>query len=164
MPKTRLKTAVAGTLTALGLLTAGFVGGWEGKRNTAYWDSIGKVWTVCYGETRNIRKGMHFTNEQCAEMLGDGLVEFEAGIRPCFKDPDAIPDKAYAASLSLAWNIGQGAFCRSTVIRRFNDGNYRGACDAFLAWNKAGGRIVKGLVNRRNAERALCLDGISNAR
>jgi len=64
------------------------------------------------------------------------------------------------ASVSLAYNIGTGGFCRSTAARRFNAGNWRGGCDAFLMWNRAGGRVVRGLTLRRQRERAICLTGL----
>ncbi|WP_373929255.1 lysozyme [Sphingomonas aerolata] len=59
--------------------------------------------------------------------------------------------------MSLAYNIGTGGYCGSTVDRRFDAGQWRAACDAFLLWNKAGGRVVNGLDRRRRAERDLCL-------
>ncbi|MBZ8133209.1 lysozyme [Afifella sp. IM 167] len=154
----RLTKGVLGTLTAAGILAVGFVGGWEGKHNTAYRDIVG-VPTICFGETRGVEMGDTATDEECAAMLGDGLVEFEAGIRRCLKNPDQIPDKSYVAFLSAAYNIGQRAFCGSSMARRWNAGNLEGACDALLLWNKAGGRVIRGLVNRRKAERELCLEG-----
>lgn len=156
---TRLKKGMIGGLTAVGILAVGFVGGWEGKRNTAYLDIVG-VPTVCFGETRGVKLGDKYTDEQCKAMLGEGLVEFEQGMRKCLVRPDTIPDKSYAMFLSLTYNIGQGAFCRSTIARRLNSGDIRGACDGLLAWNKAGGKVVQGLVNRRKAEHKLCLEGV----
>lgn len=158
MARSRVKTA-AGALTALGMFVAAFIGGWEGKRNQAYQDIVG-VWTVCYGETRGVERGDRYTDEQCLVMLGEGVAEFEQGVRRCLVNPDAIPSKSYAAILSLSYNIGIGAFCKSSVARRINAGDLRGGCDAILAWNKAGGRVVQGLVNRRKAEHALCLEGV----
>ena len=154
----RLKKAGIG-LTAAGVLAVATVGAYEGLRTTSYRDVIG-VWTACYGETRGIKPGMRFTKAQCDQMLVDGLEDFEAGMRRCLANPDAIPDKPYVAFLSLSYNIGTGAFCRSTVARRANAGDLRGACEAMLAFNRAGGREVRGLTNRRQAERKLCLEGV----
>jgi lysozyme len=67
-----------------------------------------------------------------------------------------------AASVSLAYNIGTTAFCRSTVARRFNAGQWKAGCDAFLMWDRAGGRKVRGLTRRREAERAICLRGLTS--
>ncbi len=146
-----------------GLMAAGvaLVGAWEGRKLVAYKDIVG-VPTVCFGETRGVKMSDAYTKEQCQVMLGDGLVEFEAGMRGCLTEPDKVPDGPYIAALSLSYNIGTGAFCRSTVRMRFNQENYRAGCDAFLMWNKAGGRVVKGLTNRRKHERRVCLDGIGN--
>lgn len=93
-------------------------------------------------------------------MLGNALVEFETGMRKCLTSPDKVPDKPYVAFLSLSYNIGTGAFCRSSVARYANSADYRRACDAISLYNKAGGRVVKGLVNRRADERKLCLEGL----
>lgn len=154
----RLKKAGLG-LTAAGVIAVATVGGYEGLRTKAYRDVVG-IPTVCFGETRGVKMGDRYTVDECKAMLGDALVEFETGMRRCLKAPDQIPDKTYVAFLSLSYNIGQGAFCRSTVARRANAGNLKGACDAMLAWNKAGGRVIQGLVNRRKGERLLCLEGL----
>jgi lysozyme len=154
---TRLKKA--GKFTTIGAAVVALIGVWEGVRTTAYRDIVG-IPTVCFGETRGVKMGDKYTYEECKEMLGDAVIEFEQAIRQCLKQPDKVPDKVYASSLSLAYNIGQKAFCRSTVARKINEGEYKEACDAFLMWNKAGGKVSKGLTNRRNDERRICLDGL----
>lgn len=146
-------------LTAAGALALGLVGGYEGLRLTAYRDIVG-VPTVCFGETRGVRLGDRYSVEDCKAMLGDALIEFESGMRRCLTKPDAIPDRTYVAFLSLTYNIGVGAFCRSSVARLANQGQITAACNAMLAWNKAGGKVVKGLQRRRVEERALCLTGL----
>ena len=154
----RLKKAGIG-VTAAGAAAIALVGTWEGLRLTSYRDVIG-VWTVCYGETRGVKPGMRFTRQQCGDMLIDGLEDFEVGMRACLRNPDAIPDKPYVAFLSLSYNIGAGAFCKSSVARKANAGDLRGACDALMLYTRAGGREIKGLVNRRVDERRLCLEGL----
>jgi len=156
--KTRLVGA-AGAIAGLGMLAVGFVGNWEGLRLYAYQDVIG-VWTACYGETKGIKPGMKFTKQQCDVMFIDSLSEHEAGMRKCLTKPDAIPDKPYVALLSLAYNIGSGAFCKSSIARHANAGDLKAACNAILLYNKAGGKVVQGLVNRRKEERKLCLAGL----
>lgn len=136
-------------------LAVAFVGGYEGLRTKAYRDIVGVV-TVCYGETRGVKMGDSFTKDECDEMFGDGLAEFDEAVQRCIHV--ALPDKRRVAFVSLAYNIGSGGFCRSTVARKANEGDVRGACDAILAWNKAGGRVVAGLTRRREAERKLCLE------
>lgn len=155
--KSRFK--VAAVLTALGLATVGVVGPFEGVRLVAYRDIVG-VPTVCYGETRGVRMGDRYTAEECLEMLGDGIVEFEQEIRKCLKAPDTIPDGPYIAFNSLAYNIGAKAFCGSTLVRLANAGDLEGACRQLPRWNRAGGRVVKGLVNRRAEEMRICLEGL----
>lgn len=157
MTASRLKKGGAGLAAAIAL-----IGTWEGVRTVAYRDIVG-VPTVCFGETRGVKMGDRYTMEECRAMLGDGIVEFEAGMRKCLAKPDAVPEKAYVAFLSLSYNIGTGAFCKSTVARRANAGDVKGACDAILAFNKAGGRVVQGLVNRRADERRICLSSFKEA-
>lgn len=150
----RLKNVGALMVAAIAL-----VGSWEGLRTVAYKDIVG-VPTVCFGETRGVEMGDRYTVEECQVMLGTALVEFETGMRRCLSEPDEIPGKSYVAFLSLSYNIGTGAFCRSTVARKANAGDIRGACEAILMWTRAGGRVVQGLVNRRAEERQICLEGI----
>jgi lysozyme len=61
----------------------------------------------------------------------------------------------------LTYNIGGAAYCRSTVARRFNAGRWKEGCDAYLMWNRGGGRVIRGLTLRRQDERKLCLSGLS---
>ncbi len=63
----------------------------------------------------------------------------------------------FDALVSLTYNIGSGAFNNSTLLKKLNKGDYQGAADQFLVWNKAGGKVMKGLVRRREAEQALFL-------
>lgn len=135
------------------------IGGYEGLRLYSYQDVIG-VWTACYGETRGIKPGMTFTKAECDAQFAKGLVEFETGMRACLKQPDDVPIRPYIAFLSLSYNIGLGAFCQSSVARYANAGDLRAACNRIPAFNKAGGRVVKGLVTRRGDEQKYCLSGL----
>jgi lysozyme len=159
--KSRLRNALVG-VTALGMVAVGYVGGKEGLKLVAYPDIIG-VWTGCYGETKGMHKGMRFTKGQCDSMLVDSLVDHETGMRKCLKDPDAIPDKSYLAFLSGTYNIGVGAFCRSSMARRANIGDLRGACNALMLYVNAGAKKnVRGLVLRSTDEKKLCLEGLKS--
>ncbi|MFO1202997.1 MAG: lysozyme [Tabrizicola sp.] len=129
---------------------------WEGRELVPYPDIVG-VLTWCDGETRGKPKAV-YTHAECDLITEAAAAEFEAAIRPCL--PDALPPKTRAAFISAAYNIGSGAFCRSSMSRRALAGDLRGACDALMLWTKAGGRVVKGLVNRRTAERKLCLEAL----
>lgn len=63
----------------------------------------------------------------------------------------------FDAMVSFTYNVGCGAFGSSTLLRKHNARDYKGAADEFLRWNKAGGKILNGLVRRRDAERKLYL-------
>lgn len=150
----RLKKGGAALAAALAM-----IGGYEGLRLYSYQDVIG-VWTACYGETKGIRSGMKFTKAECDDMFAKRLVEFETGMRACLKQPDAVPIKPYIAFLSLSYNIGIGGFCKSSVAAYANAGDYRAACNRIPAFNKAGGRVIRGLVVRRTDEQKYCLAGV----
>lgn len=150
----RLKKSAVALAAAVSL-----IGGYEGLRLYSYQDVIG-VWTACYGETKGIRSGMKFTKAECDEMFAKRLVEFETGMRACLKQPDAVPIKPYIAFLSLTYNIGVGGFCKSSVAAYANVGDYRKACNRIPAFNKAGGRVIRGLVVRRTDEQKYCLEGV----
>jgi lysozyme len=126
----------------------------------AYADIVG-VWTICDGDTKGVRPGMVETPEGCVKRLERQLVAHAEPVLRCVPAL-ARPDREnqLIASVSLAYNIGTAGFCRSTAARRFNAGDWAGGCDAFLLWNKAGGRVVRGLQLRRERERALCLKGL----
>ena len=89
-------------------------------------------------------------------MLGGSLAKYADGVLKCTPSLKNNPH-ALAAATSLSYNIGTAAYCRSTADKRFDAGNIRGGCDALLMWNRAGGREVRGLTNRRKAERQICL-------
>lgn len=130
----------------------------------AYLDIAG-IATVCDGITKGVRMGQVYTEAQCAMMLERELVIHAEGVMKC--SPGLKPERLApqrAAAVSLAYNIGVAGYCGSTAAKRFNAGNYRGGCDAFMAWNKARVdgvlRPVLGLTNRRARERAMCLKGL----
>lgn len=135
----------------------------EGLRLKAYKDAVG-VWTIGYGTTAAAglgiapKDGMVITEAEAEGYLVKGLEKFGASIRPKITAP--INENEYGAFLSLAYNIGPGAFAKSSALRKFNAGDKAGAADAILMWNKAGGKVLKGLVRRREAERALFLTPI----
>lgn len=131
----------------------------EGTRYKAYRDIVG-VWTICQGDTKNVRPGMIETREGCERRLEQQLIAHAGPVLKCTPWlAGEGRDYPRAAAVSLAYNIGTSAYCRSTAARRFNAGDWRGGCDAFLRWTKAGGKEVRGLRLRRERERALCLTG-----
>lgn len=146
------KPVIIGAVAALAL-SVPFIGSWEGKSNDPYRDIVG-VETVCYGETRvDMRR---YSDAECTAMLTSAVQGFQNEVLRCTPGLANKPE-VLAAATSLAYNIGSRSYCRSTAAKRFNAGNIRGGCDAIKMWNKAGGKVVRGLVNRRNAEYNLCI-------
>ena len=133
---------------------------WEGLRLSTYRCS-GDVLTIGYGTTAAAgvgikpRLGMTITKAEAEWYLEKALVKFAAKVDPLITAP--ANDNERSAFLSLAYNIGPGAFARSSALRHFNAGNKEQAAASILLWNKAGGRKVRGLVNRRADERKLFL-------
>ena len=138
---------------------------WEGLKTTAYLDTIASppVWTICFGETHNVRPGEVRTRQQCEEGLRQGLIRYRNGIHQGFtpetRNTRLTPERD-AAFVSLSWNVGIGGVRNSTATRRLNQGDIRGACEALTWWNRAGGRVIRGLVNRRADEHRLCVMGL----
>lgn len=131
----------------------------EGCRLTAYQDSVG-VWTIGYGWTRPVdgvpvRSGMTIKQEVAERLLKTGLVSYEKDVSKLVKVK--LAQGQFDALVSFAYNLGARALSTSTLLKRLNAGDYRGAADEFLRWNKAGGKVLAGLTRRREAERALFL-------
>lgn len=154
------KRAGAGIGAAI-LIAVPLVANFEGLWTTAKVDRIGtgQPVTWCYGETEGrVKAGEKFTKQECDAQLAAKLPRYAAEIAPCIKVP--VSDKTRAAFISFSYNVGTAGFCHSSAARRLNAGDAKGACDALLMWNRARGRVVRGLTNRRQAERRLCLEGI----
>ena len=132
----------------------------EGFRAKAYLDSVG-ILTIGYGTTAaagvGIKPalGMTITEAQAHSYLMAAVDKFAAQISPKITRP--INENEFGAFVSLAYNIGPGAFGKSSALRKFNAGDKQGAANSILLWNKAGSKVLPGLVRRREAERALFL-------
>ena len=135
---------------------------WEGKRNRSYQDIVG-VWTICYGHTRTAGPNQYRSDEDCRQLLVEEIHEYRDGLHAYFTPQtrqSRLTDERDAAYTSLAFNVGIRGAGRSTATRRLNAGDIRGGCEALTWWNKAGGRVVRGLVRRRAEERSYCLRGL----
>lgn len=126
----------------------------EGFSGRAYQCPAG-VWTIGYGFTAGVQPGDTITREQAEARLDRELAEFGAGVARLLTRP-ATPNQ-FGAMASLAFNVGLAAFARSSVLRLHNAGDFEAAARAFHLWNRAGGRVLRGLVRRRAAEAALYL-------
>ena len=126
----------------------------EGYREEAYQDAVG-VATVGYGETAGVRMGDRTTPERALVQLLKSTEKHAGAIRQCIKVP--LYQHEFDAYVSLAYNIGPGNFCRSTLVKKLNAGDYTGACQEIKRWNKAGGKVLAGLTKRRQKEYRLCM-------
>lgn len=131
----------------------------EGLRLKAYPDpaSGGDPWTIGYGSTRNVHKGMVITLEEAEHRLDDDMAEAYACVDHAVTVP--LDYRQRDALCSFVFNVGCGAFRKSTLLKLLNSGDYLGAGAQFPRWNKAAGKVMPGLVKRRGAERALFLSG-----
>ena len=146
-----------GALAISGASLMTFVALWEGDERTAYADKLAYgVATVCNGHTGpDVKVGDVWTKAQCDAILVKNIEKHGQGLLRC--TTVALNQHQYDALAAWTFNVGVGAACGSTLIKLLNAGRYTDACMALDKWVYAGGRKVQGLVNRRAAERALCL-------
>lgn len=156
----------AGKIGAGAILCAcAFIQPWEGLWTTAQVDKIGTGHpiTYCYGQTNEngaVRVGQKFTPQQCSDLLAKTLPKYWTEIYPCILVE--LSDKPKAALISAAYNAGSSAVCHSPMVAKINAGDLKGGCEAFRGWYiRASGKVVRGLINRRNGEANLCLEGIT---
>ncbi len=140
-----------------------FLKRWEGVKRKAYLDVAQKL-TIGCGHLvlpeDHLKLGDVITDARIDELLTKDVQLALSAVNRLVKVP--INPSACTALISLTFNIGVAAFGRSDTLRRLNLGDIRGAADAIEHWNRVGGKIVQGLVNRRAAERALFLTGLNN--
>jgi lysozyme len=146
----RLKTAAL-TLSASALVG---IANWEGFKPKAYIPIPGDVPTIGFGTTANVKMGDTIDPVTALKRKIDDVSKFEGALKQCVKVE--LHQHEYDAFLSLAYNIGPGAFCKSTLVRKLNAGDYEGACKEILRWDRASGKVVQGLTNRRQAEYKQC--------
>lgn len=124
----------------------------EGCKLTAYRDPVG-VLTIGYGSTGpHVKPGLTITQDQADELLRQDVARFEVAVADMAK---VATDNQFSAMVSLAFNIGAEALRKSTLLRKHNAGDYRGAQGEFARWKYAGDKVLPGLVRRRAAEAAL---------
>lgn len=133
------------------------ISSFEDTKLKAYDDGVG-VWTIGTGTTIypngvKVKKGDTCTLEQAKTYFAHDLKRFEATVNKLVKVP--LSQNQFDAVVSLVYNIGSGNFESSTLLKKLNAKDYQGAADQFPRWNKGGGKVLRGLVRRRAAERAL---------
>lgn len=173
-------TLVGGVLTvntssgsmpaAIVLASETLVKPWEGRELRAYLDTIPNpdVWTICDGDTQNVTPGMVETPAGCdARLQRRMLREFYPRLAACVAGFEGKPLAWQAMMLSLSWNIGHGGACKSTAAALGRQGKYLESCQAATRFNRSGGKVIVGLVKRREmgdagriGEGELCVSGL----
>ena len=146
--------------TGLILMNLGYKGTkilkfFEGCKLTAYQDSVG-VWTIGYGHTKGVYDGMTITQEEAEQMLLTELEEYEGYVEKYVTVP--LTQNQFDALVVWVYNLGPTNFRNSTLLKELNAGNYTAAGQEITRWNKAGGKVLAGLVKRREAEAQLFSD------
>jgi lysozyme len=117
------------------------------------------VWTIGFGHTKGVKEGDKITREKASDLLLKDLDIFSPGVEKAIgvEGMKHTTENQFSAMVSLAYNIGLSAFESSSVLRKHKEKNYDGAAYSFLLWNKAGGKVLNGLVHRREMEKWLYL-------
>ena len=149
--KVRLQPKVMAASAVLLVTLAGY----EGFRQTAYTPVEGDVLTIGFGTTDNVRPGDTIDPVTALQRVMLDVQKFEGAIHGCVTVP--LFQHEYDAYLSLSYNIGTTAFCGSTLVKKLNVGDYKGACEQVLRWDKFKGKPLAGLTTRRQKEYAWCL-------
>lgn len=134
----------------------------EGCSLTAYPDpgTGGDPWSIGYGWThpvdgKPVKRGMTIDQVTADRLLKTGLVGYENDVLKVVRVK--LTQGQFDALVSFAYNVGSRALSTSTLLKKLNAGDIKGAADEFLRWNKAGGKVMLGLTNRRKAERDMFL-------
>ena len=150
----KAKAGAAGALIAAAIAASvAIIAPWEGRELEPYQDIVG-VWTVCYGSTNAPMR--QYTPAECDAMLATEAGHYLREVAKCIHAP--VTTNQLAAITSWTYNVGVAAACRSTLIRLLNAGEPAAVwCKQLLRWNRAGGREVRGLTRRRQAEYEVCI-------
>ncbi len=126
----------------------------EGLENKPYRDVAG-VLTVCFGHTgKDIVEDKVYSDHECELLLQQDLAKVKAQVDPLIKVD--IQQATLAALYSFTYNVGIGAFSRSTLLKKLNSGDIPGACSELHRWIYAGGKKWNGLITRRQVEDEIC--------
>lgn len=127
----------------------------EGYRGEAYEPVKGDVPTIGFGTTEGVEMGDRITPERALVRLLNDANKFQNAVRRCAPVP--MHQFEFDAYVSLTYNIGEGAFCKSTLAKKLNAGDYEGACKQILRWDRFKGKPLPGLTKRRMEEYQKCL-------
>lgn len=126
----------------------------EGYSDKAYAPVKGDVPTIGFGTTGGVKMGDTIKPPQAVARALVDVQKFEGALKQCVKVP--LHQYEYDAYVSLSYNIGSKAFCGSTLVKKLNAGDYAGACQQVLRWDKFNGKPLAGLTKRRQAEYEQC--------
>jgi len=126
----------------------------EGYSDKAYTPVKGDVPTIGFGTTGGVKAGDTIKPPQAVARALVDVQRFEGALKQCVKVP--LHQYEYDAYISLSYNIGSKAFCGSTLVKKLNAGDYAGACQQVLMWDKFNGKPLAGLTKRRQAEYQQC--------
>lgn len=145
---------------ALALSASAFVGiaVHEAYRQTAYLPTPNDVPTIGFGTTEGVKLGDKITVERALVRLLADADKYQAQLKACIGDVP-LHQHEWDAYVSWAYNVGTGAACRSTLVRKLKTYDYAGACAELLRWDKQAGRTLPGLTKRRQAEYKQCMGG-----
>lgn len=129
----------------------------EGYRDRAYTPVPGDVPTIGFGTTQGVKPGDTITPPKALQRALQDVQQFEGAIKRCVTVP--LHQHEYDAYISLSYNIGQAAFCGSTLVRKLNAQDYEGACQQILRWDRFKGQPLPGLTKRRQDEFKQCMGG-----
>ena len=127
----------------------------EGYKDTAYIPIPGDVPTIGFGTTKGVKPGDRITPTQALSRAMLDIQQFEGAVKQCVTVP--LTQNEYDAYIGLSYNIGTGAFCRSTLVKKLNQQQYVEACQEILKWDKFNGKPLPGLTKRRQEEYLKCL-------
>lgn len=148
-PRTAVASLVLAASTLVGIAVH------EAYRDSAYLPTPNDVPTIGFGTTEGVKMGDSITPERALVRLLADASKFEAAVKRCAPVP--MYPHEFSSFVSLAYNIGDGAFCRSTLVKKLLAGDYDGACKEILRWDKQAGRTLRGLTIRRQAEYRQCI-------
>jgi lysozyme len=127
----------------------------EGDGRVGYRDPVGVV-TACHGHTATAVLGKKYTTAECYALLLRDLKVAESAVKRLVKVP--IAQQQYDVLVSFTFNLGEDNFARSTLLKKLNSGDCVGAANEFPRWNKADGKVLRGLTNRRAEEGRIFLE------
>ena len=127
----------------------------EGYRENAYIPVAGDIPTIGFGTTSGVKLGDRTTPEKALQVAMKDVQSYEGAVKSCVTVP--LSQNEYDAYISLSYNIGANAFCKSTLVKKLNQGQYTEACNQILRWDKYQGKPLAGLTKRRQEEYKKCL-------